>query len=99
MKESKMIETAVIVFLVGILITWVYAGFLTGRQFHRFAKLNPSQPIQINWTSIFFQGLSWPGFWASLVGERLERRATPAGPDINELNKQMLERAKEPRVG
>lgn len=83
-----MIVTAVIVFLMGVLITWVYAGYKTGRQFYQLARVNPSQPISINWVSVFYQGLSWPGFWASLVGEYMQRRVTPT-PDINELNKRM----------
>ena len=93
-----MIVAVVIAFLVGILITWLYAGYRTGRQFHQFARANPNQPIQINWVSVFYQGLSWPGFWASVVGEKMERQTKPQ-PNIDELNKQMLERAKEPRVG
>lgn len=81
-----MIRTAVIVFLVGVVITWVYAGYKTGRQFFQIARVNPSQPISINWVSVFYQGLAWPGFWASLVGEYVQRRVLP---DINELNKRM----------
>ena len=85
-----MAVTAVIVYLVGILVTWLYAGFLTGRQFQRFARVNPNQPIQINWVSIFYEGLSWPAFWSSFCGERMEKRnPTNTQPDIDELNKRM----------
>ena len=77
-----MIVALIVYLIIAFLITLPYAGYLTGRHFHRFAKVNPNQPIQINWVSIFYQGLSWPAFWASFVGERLERRATiTAGPE------------------
>jgi hypothetical protein len=91
-----MVTTILIVYLIGVVIAWLYAGYLTGRQFHRFARVNPNQPIQINWVSIFYQGLVWIGFWASFFGERIEQRhPTNTGPDINEVNKRMRELAKE----
>ena len=69
-----MIVAALITYIVGVIVTWAYAGYLTGKQFARMARANPTQPIQINWQNIWFQGLAWPGFWASFVGERLEKR-------------------------
>lgn len=78
----------VIIYLIGILVTWIYAGFNTGRQFHRIAKNNPAQLIQINWVTNFYQGLAWPGFWASFVGEQVEKRK-PTGPSLEEVNARM----------
>ena len=94
-----MINVVLGIYVVGVVVTLLYAGYNTGRQFRKAAKANPTVPIQINWVSVFYQGLSWPGFWASLVGEYLEKRSTPAGPDINELNKRMKELGKGPRIG
>jgi hypothetical protein len=79
---------ALLVYVIGVLITWIYAGYLTGRQFHRIAKANPTQPIQVNWISVFYQGLVWPGFWASFVGEQLEKRQGP-GPDIDDVDRKI----------
>lgn len=64
----------VIGYFICCVVTWVWAGFVTGKQFHRFAKANPTQPLNINWISVTFQGVAWPAFWASFVGEYLEKR-------------------------
>lgn len=62
----------VIGYLICCVVTWVWAGFVTGKQFHRIAKANPTQPLQINWSNVCSQGLAWPAFWASFVGEKIE---------------------------
>ena len=83
-----MINVALFVYALGALVTWIYAGYLTGRQFHKVLKANPTQAVQINWMSVFFQGLTWVGFWASVIGERLERR-TITQPPIEAVNDKM----------
>lgn len=82
---------AVIVYLIGMLVTWIYAGYLTGRQFYRMKTLNPTQPIQINWVSVFYQGLAWVGFWASFAGENIEKRwpIPIPQPTLEEVNQRM----------
>jgi hypothetical protein len=62
------------IYVAGVVVTLLYAGYSTGRQFHRAAKANPTQMIQVNWLNISFEALSWPGFWAARVGEFVERR-------------------------
>jgi len=69
-----MISVALTVYVVGVVVTWAYAGLLTGKQFYRVVKANPTAPVQINWQSVWYEGLTWIGFWASFVGERLEKR-------------------------
>jgi hypothetical protein len=84
--------TAVIVYLIGVVVTWMYAGYNTGRQFHKVVKANPSQPVNINWMSVFYQGLTWVGFWASLVGETMEKHwgSTPAPPTLKEVTQRVI---------
>ena len=64
-----------IIYVVGILVTLLYAGYSTGRQFRKAAKANPAQMLQVNWQNICFEAISWPGFWAARVGEFVEKRA------------------------
>lgn len=89
-----MIGTIALLYAICTVITWVYAGYLTGRQFARIARANPAMPIQINWINVFFQGFVWMSFWASFVGERLEKRNSPrtTGPDIRKINEDMLKK-------
>jgi hypothetical protein len=70
-------------------VTWAYAGFLTGIQFSKTVRANPTANVQVNWLNVFWQGVTWVGFWASFVGEKFEKRT-----DIRELNKIMLDKVR-----
>lgn len=59
-----------LVFLAGAIAAWIYAGWQTGREFVAVKKANPQVPIQINWSSVFYQGLAWIALFASLIAER-----------------------------
>lgn len=87
-----MIVTIALLYVICAVFTWVYAGYLTGRQFARIARANPTMPIQINWINVFFQGLVWMSFWASFIGDNVEKRNQPqtTGPDIRKINREML---------
>jgi len=89
-----MIGIIALLYAICTVFTWIWAGFLTGRQFARIAKANPAMPIQINWINVFFQGLVWLAFWASFAGEQIERHSSPqtTGPDIRKINAEMLQK-------
>jgi hypothetical protein len=70
------------VFLVGAVAAWLYAGWQTGREFIKVKAANPSVPIQINWASVFYQGLAWIALFSSLISEIIARRNL--GVDSNE---------------
>jgi hypothetical protein len=93
-----MINVILTIYVIGVVVTLLYSGYSTGRQFRKFAKANPTQPIQVNWQNICFEAIGWLGFWAARCGEFVEKR-TEAQPNIQDVNKRMLELGKEPRVG
>ena len=70
-----MINVVLGIYVAGIVVTLLYAGYSTGRQFRKAAKANPTVPIQINWQNVCFEALGWLGFWAARVGEFVEKRA------------------------
>lgn len=75
----------VIGYLIGCVVTALYGGFLTGRQFNKAARANPGVPINVNWLNVTYQCIVWPAFWASILGEQVERRWK--GPDLKELSR------------
>ena len=75
-----------IVYLLGVVLTWVYAGYTTGIQFTqnvRAARQMGQNPgFMINYTNVFFQGLCWISFWASYVGEYIDNKRNGNPQDI-----------------
>ena len=69
-----MINVVLGIYVVGVVVTLLYAGYNTGRQFRKAAKANPTVPIQINWQNVCFEALGWIGFWAARLGEFVEKR-------------------------
>ncbi len=67
-----------LVFLAGAIAAWIYAGWQTGREFVAVKKANPNVPIQINWTSVFYQGLAWVALFTSVVAEAVARHKDEA---------------------
>lgn len=67
--------TTLIVYLVGVVITWIYGGYKDGRRFTAAMRcLQPGQFLSIQWLNMFYQGLAWPSYWASVFGQDIEER-------------------------
>jgi len=69
-----------LIFVVMMVITWIYAGYLTGQQYAKTVAANPHLNVQINWMNVFWQGITWVGFWASFVGERVAQKQLKKNP-------------------
>lgn len=57
-------------YVAGVIVGWVYAGWATGLEFQKVKNANPNMPIQVNWLSVFYQGIAWVAYFASLAAER-----------------------------
>lgn len=63
-----------IVYLIGFLLTSIYAGWQSGREQAYMHALKP-QPYTLNGANNLLCALVWPGFWACIVARK--RAGTP----------------------
>jgi amino acid transporter len=56
-------------YILGAVVGWAYAGWQTGIEFTKVKRANPTINIQVNWASVFYQGLAWIALFASLCAE------------------------------
>jgi hypothetical protein len=84
--EVSLLTICLIVYVLGIIVTWCYAGYVTGVQFTqnvRAARRVGQNPgFAINYTNVFFQGLCWFSFWASMIGETTDKQKNGDPMDI-----------------
>ena len=60
----------IVFYFVFALLTWASAGYATGCEFEKARRhVQPGQQLSVNWFNIFYQGLAWPAYWGSRVGE------------------------------
>lgn len=60
------------IYITGAVIGWAYVGWQTGKEFTKVKRANPGVGMQINWASVFYQGLVWVALFASLAAEQWE---------------------------
>lgn len=57
---NTILTFALVYFIVG-LIVMVWSAYETGKEFCEFKIQAPEQPIQIQFSNLWFQVLAWPG--------------------------------------
>ena len=82
-----------IMYVVGILVTWIYAGYCTGKEFYRVSRSNPNQLVQVNWGNVFWQGITWLAVWASFIGKYVEKRWGKILPQQLNDDSRMIQKA------
>ena len=74
----SILVVCLIVYILGILVTWCWAGYQTGIQFtqntREARRVGQNPGYCINYVNVFFQGLCWVSFWASMFGEWVDKR-------------------------
>lgn len=67
--------TVLIIYAIGMLVTWLWAGYNSGKDFSRVMRIAaPGQWLSIQYSNVFFQGLCWPSYWFAEIGKMAERK-------------------------